>query len=114
MSSDVGANDESGRHQSLGNRNDSTTYIDNRMTTSTEKTNETKQNNKTTQKKNKNNEKQTTSEEKSPLTQRNENNSNHISTTDNTLTWGNPLGPKDPNMLRLILQNIGGIDMADN
>jgi len=28
--------------------------------------------------------------------------------------WGHPLRPKDPNQIRLVLQNIGGIDMMES
>jgi len=34
--------------------------------------------------------------------------------TDRTTTWGNQLGLKDPHKIRFVLQNIGGINMADN
>jgi len=44
----------------------------------------------------------------------NDTNNQQAHHTETTTTWGNQLGPKDPHKIRFVLQNIGGIDMADN
>jgi len=44
----------------------------------------------------------------------NDANNKQYNHTDTTMTWGNQLGPKDSHKIRIVLQNIGGIDMADN
>ncbi len=64
--------------------------------------------------KNKNNEKYIAQQQNLGTEQTNDTNNQQASHTDTTMTWGNQLRPKDPNMIRIVLQNIGGINMVDN
>jgi len=90
-----------------------TTYIYHSMTI-TMKANTHHINNKKTQltTKNKNN-KHTPQQQHIRRENNNDVNNNHAHQTDTTTTWGDQLGPKDPHKIRIVLQNIGGIDMAD-
>jgi len=75
-----------------------------------------KRNNKNTPKniKNNHNETQQAQLQNLDMETTNETNNQQANHTDTTMTWGNQLGPKNPHKIRFVLQNIGGIDMADN
>ncbi len=70
--------------------------------------------NKTNLQKQRNKRKHNVQQQHCSTTQVNDLNTHQATNTDTTSTWGNHLKPKDPSMICLVLQNIGGIDMAEN